>query len=147
MRSISACTTGSATSASSSAMRTSRRDSRMFSSVRRPRPARRWTVAERRWLRDSNMGVPREYETRIIAGARHGAPAAESLESFLEPVMCVRVVVEPTDLAIASRPIQMQGFGERCIGIEADRTHPTLFRHALQLGEEPATDAQATDLR
>ena len=39
-------TTGSATSASSSAMRTSRRVSPMFSSVMRPLPVRFWTVRE-----------------------------------------------------------------------------------------------------
>ena len=55
MRSIRADTTGSATSASSSAMRTSRVASRMFSSVRRPRPRRRCRVPERRWVSDSNM--------------------------------------------------------------------------------------------
>ena len=55
-RSISACTTGSATSASSNAMRTSRNASRTFSSDRRPRPRRRLTVSVRRLDRFSNMG-------------------------------------------------------------------------------------------
>src|SRR5690606_3890713 len=55
IRSIRACTTGRATSASSSAMRTSRVASRMFSSVSRPRPRRRSMVPDRRWGRDSNM--------------------------------------------------------------------------------------------
>src|SRR5204863_6247382 len=50
-----ACTTGSATSASSSATRTSRRASRMFSSVSRPRPRKRSIVVVRRWVRASNM--------------------------------------------------------------------------------------------
>src|SRR5690625_3922393 len=36
-------------------MRTSRRDSRILSSVRRPRPRKRLTVPVRRWLSDSNM--------------------------------------------------------------------------------------------
>src|SRR5690606_5400510 len=70
---ISACTTGSATSASSSATRTSRRDSRMFASVNRPLPRRRWTVAERRWLSDSNMGGPaKRGKRRIVSGFRIG---------------------------------------------------------------------------
>jgi hypothetical protein len=63
---ISACTTGNATSASSSAMRTSRNASRMFDSVSRPLPRRRWTVAERRWLSDSNMDGPVRQESRRL---------------------------------------------------------------------------------
>src|SRR3546814_2110107 len=55
MRWTTACTTGSATSASSSAIRTSRRASLMLDSLRRPRPRRRSMVPDRRWVRDSNM--------------------------------------------------------------------------------------------
>src|SRR3546814_2139738 len=55
MRWITACTTGSATSASSSAIRTSRSASLMLDSLRRPRPRRRSMVPDRRWVRDSNM--------------------------------------------------------------------------------------------
>src|SRR3546814_704012 len=55
MRWTTACTTGNATSASSSAIRTSRRASLMLDSLRRPRPRRRSMVPDRRWVRDSNM--------------------------------------------------------------------------------------------
>ncbi len=57
-------TTGSATSASSSAMRTSRSVSPMLSSVMRPLPRRSWTVLERRWLRLSNIGPYRGHAGR-----------------------------------------------------------------------------------
>ena len=63
--------TGKATSASSNAMRTSRVASRMFSSLRRPRPRRRSMVPERRWVRDSNMrGKPLLKRRRSIPARR-----------------------------------------------------------------------------
>ena len=56
-RSMKALTTGNATSASSSAMRTSRRLSETFSSVMRPRPRRVSTVRDRRVVRFSKSAM------------------------------------------------------------------------------------------
>src|SRR6185437_4466469 len=65
--------TGSATSASSSATRTSRKVSPTFSSVMRPRPRRESMVRPSRAVRLSNMGIPPC--TRRCRGGDYSDPA------------------------------------------------------------------------
>src|SRR5258708_1020272 len=64
--SINVLMTGSATSASSRATRTSRMDSPILSSVMRPRPRRFSMVRDSRAVRLSNMGFPAREEQRAI---------------------------------------------------------------------------------
>src|SRR5690606_7350132 len=121
--SISACTTGSATSASSSAMRTSRVASRMFSSVRRPRPRRRSMVPERRWVRDSNMRCnlrERWQRGQIIAAAgarrRLGATRIASDGRVCETV-AMTIVLIAVALYLLSTGLLVHGLAaERAAG-------------------------------
>src|SRR5690606_6628418 len=102
MRWISACTTGSATSASSSAIRTSRRASLMLDSLRRPRPRRRSMVPDRRWVRDSNMdaGIVRkaagDYSLAVA-----GTPPATHANAPIRAAMCDTSAMTIVLIAIA----------------------------------------------
>src|SRR5690606_38176226 len=91
MRWIRDWTTGSATSASSNAIRTSRSASVMLDSLSRPRPRTRSMVPDRRWVRDSNMG------------ARQGKTAADySRAASTGPASCDTLPMTMVLIALAA---------------------------------------------
>src|SRR6185437_4761960 len=155
---ISACTTGNATSASSNAMRTSRKASRMFSSVSRPRPRRRLTVLDRRWLSDSNMAGHRYERTgdynrarsarrlrlhpgrnvgdhlRIHVGRRlvigHRLRLARRHEQVAEAGIQVEVRLRPPrQRPLPAREIQRGRHLEIAAALQDQHRHRELFRH------------------
>src|SRR5690242_2839253 len=67
-------------------------------------------------------------------------------ETFLEPVVRVRLRVERGDLNVSRRPVERDGLRERAVRLELDDARARAPRILLQLGEEPPPDAKAPRL-
>src|ERR687896_458299 len=63
-------------------------------------------------------------------------------EVFLEPVMCVRLIVEGLDLHVSGGAVQRDGFAERIVCFEPN--HPTAVACSLrlELGKQTPADAE-----
>src|SRR5512134_1834638 len=68
-------------------------------------------------------------------------PAAAVLQPLLEPMVCVGLVVEGFDLAIALAPVERLRLPKRPVGLELERPKAQLPRSGFEGLEQPACDA------
>src|SRR5688572_7713768 len=123
-RSMKVLTTGSATSASSSAMRTSRSDSPTFSSVMRPRPRRVSTVRLSRAVRFSNRAMGRglsyvPYGKRTLARPWYRARSAAAADRVLLGNRSGHVVGQPLQDSCRRQGRQAHRPGARLAALQA----------------------------
>jgi len=87
---------------------------------------------------------PRAYALRGVSHfATIWAPRAGQSERLLEPVVGVGLVVERGNLVVARGPVQADRLAQRAVGFQADNAGSAGRRVRLQVGEEPAAEAQS----
>src|SRR6266702_28273 len=70
---------------------------------------------------------------------------ATSLQALLEPVVRVGLVVEGRYLAVAGRPVQRDRLGQCLVGLQPQHPDPVRRSPGLELGQQPAAEAEAAD--
>jgi hypothetical protein len=68
------------------------------------------------------------------------------VERFFEPMMRVRLVVEPRDLAIPASPIEVDRLLERAVGLQPHHPRSRFPGAALELEQQPPSKTQPSRL-